>query len=250
MSFNKCFFIFGVKLSNFFYLYTFILKRILLVAATKQEILIFLDYLQAQKKIPFNLLFGQSGYNFDILITGVGIFNTSFELGRRLTSNLYDIAVNVGVAGSFSGNFKLGEVVEVVTEQYGDFGAEEADGSFTDIFSLKLINENEPPFIKNKLINKKPLGLSDLKSARGLTVQKVHGYEKSINSIKKNYAVDIETMEGAAFFQACLIMKIPFVQWRSISNYVTPRDKESWRMKEAIQSLNAHLINVFEKRLI
>ena len=220
------------------------------MAATKPEISIFLDYLNAQKKVPHNLLFGQSGYSFDVLITGVGVANTSFELGRRLTGNLYDIAVNVGVAGSFSSGFKLGEVVEVVTEQYGDFGAEEADGSFTDIFSLKLMNENEPPFQKTKLINKKPLGVSNLKSVRGLTVQKVHGNEKSIDTIKKKYAVDIETMEGAAFFQACLTMKIPFVQWRSISNYVAPRDKEAWRMKEAVQNLNTHLINAFEKRLI
>ena len=220
------------------------------MAATKPEISIFIDYLNAQKKIPHNLLFGQSGYSLDVLITGVGIANTSFELGRRLSGNLYDIAVNAGIAGSFSNSIKLGEVVEVVTEQYGDFGVEEADGSFTDIFSLKLINENEPPFLKTKLINKQPSGISDLKSVRGLTVQKVHGYEKSINSIKKKYPVDIETMEGAAFFQACLTMKIPFVQWRSISNYVTSRDKDAWLMKEAVQNLNRHLISVFDKRLI
>lgn len=195
-------------------------------------------------------MFGQNGYSFDVLITGLGIAHTSFELGRRLIGNLYEMAVNVGVAGSFSRSLKLGEVVEVVTEQYGDLGVEEVDGSFTDIFSLKLMAENEKPFIKGKLINKTPVGLSGIKTARGLTVQKVHGEVKSIEAIKKLYAVDVETMEGAAFFQACLIMQVPFVQWRAISNYVAPRDKSTWQLKEAIENLNAHLIAVFEKRKV
>lgn len=195
-------------------------------------------------------MFGQNGYSFDVLITGVGIAHTSFELGRRLTGNLYEMAVNVGVAGSFSRSLKLGEVVEVVTEQYGDLGVEEIDGSFTDIFSLKLMAENEKPFTKGKLINKTPVGLSSIKTVRGLTVQKVHGEVKSIEAIKKLYAVDVETMEGASFFQACLIMEVPFVQWRAISNYVAPRDKSTWQLKEAIENLNAHLIAVFEKRKV
>ena len=226
------------------------MKRTLVVAATKFEIQIFLDFLHKQKQIPHNQLFGQNGYSFDILITGVGIANTSFELGRSLSKNFYDLAVNVGVAGSFVNSLKLGEIVEVVSEQYGDLGVEEADGSFTDIFSLKLILENEFPFQKSKLINKNRVGLLNVKSAKGLTVQKVHGEKKSIEAIRKKYAADIETMEGAAFFQACLTMKIPFVQWRAISNYVTPRDKSSWLMHEAIENLNEHLITVFEKRLV
>jgi futalosine hydrolase len=57
-------------------------------------------------------------------------------------------------------------------------------------------------------------------------------------------------MEGAAFMQICLTEKIPFAELRAISNYVEPRNRENWKMKEAIENLNTVLIALFEKRQI
>jgi futalosine hydrolase len=48
-------------------------------------------------------------------------------------------------------------------------------------------------------------------------------------------------MEGAALHYVCLKEKIPFLQVRAISNYITRRDRNAWRMAEAIASLNAQL---------
>ena len=45
-------------------------------------------------------------------------------------------------------------------------------------------------------------------------------------------------MEGAAFFYACLSAGLEPVQLRAISNYVEPRNREAWRMREAITALN------------
>ena len=49
-------------------------------------------------------------------------------------------------------------------------------------------------------------------------------------------------MEGAALHYVCLMEKIPFLQIRSISNYVGERNKRNWNMKEAIANLNKKLI--------
>ena len=43
----------------------------------------------------------------------------------------------------------------------------------------------------------------------------------------------IESMEGAALHYVCLMEKIPFLQIRSISNYIGERDKKKWNMKDA-----------------
>jgi futalosine hydrolase len=37
-------------------------------------------------------------------------------------------------------------------------------------------------------------------------------------------------------------MNVPFIQIRSISNYVGERDKTKWKMKEAIENLNQTLL--------
>jgi futalosine hydrolase len=54
-------------------------------------------------------------------------------------------------------------------------------------------------------------------------------------------------MEGAALHYVCLQLAVPFAQVRSISNYVTPRDKSLWKMKDAIINLNNWLIGFVEK---
>jgi futalosine hydrolase len=48
-------------------------------------------------------------------------------------------------------------------------------------------------------------------------------------------------MEGAPFFYVCLKERVPFMSLRSISNYVEDRNKENWKMKDAIESLNSAL---------
>jgi futalosine hydrolase len=37
---------------------------------------------------------------------------------------------------------------------------------------------------------------------------------------------------------------MPFIQLRSISNYIGERDKTKWKMKEAIENLNAELLKL------
>jgi futalosine hydrolase len=48
-------------------------------------------------------------------------------------------------------------------------------------------------------------------------------------------------MEGAAFHFVCLREEIPFMQIRVVSNYVEPRNKNSWNIPLAIANLNDFL---------
>jgi len=79
-----------------------------------------------------------------------------------------------------------------------------------------------------------------------LSVNKVHGNSSSIEQLQKQFDADLESMEGAAFFQACLIEKIPFLQVRSISNYVESRNRDNWDIPGAIEALNEVLIQLVE----
>jgi futalosine hydrolase len=53
-------------------------------------------------------------------------------------------------------------------------------------------------------------------------------------------------MEGAALHYVCLLEKIPFLQVRSISNYIGERNKKKWNIKESINNLNKELIRLLE----
>ena len=47
-------------------------------------------------------------------------------------------------------------------------------------------------------------------------------------------------MEGAAFMQACLIHDVVFAQVRAVSNVVERRNRDAWKLAEAIGSLGSN----------
>ncbi|MEY2917922.1 MAG: futalosine hydrolase [Bacteroidota bacterium] len=208
--------------------------QILLTAATPDEIELFIN----------------SYRNIDILITGVGAPSTMYHLQKKLQQVDYDFVIQAGIAGSFSNNLSLGETALVKQDTFGDLGAEEKR-TFTPFFKSGLINAHEFPFADGWLMNSSEglLKNSTLKSVKGVTVNKV-----SDSFLQKLQLIDafnpqIESMEGAALHYVCLQENIPFVQIRSVSNYVGERDKTKWKIKEAIENLNTEL-SILIKQLI
>lgn len=216
--------------------------KILIVAATPFEVAPLREYLEANytSNMPFH--YQKEQQEVILLITGVGMTQTAYQLGKALVTEDFQLAINAGVAGAFNKNLELGQVVNVIEERYGDLGVEEANGEFTDMFEMELINGKQAPFRENVLPNDRGAEFEFLPKVKGLTVNKVHGFAGSISKIKAKYKVDIETMEGAAFFQACLTEEIPFLEIRAISNYVEPRNRDNWELGKAIQNLNMVLI--------
>jgi futalosine hydrolase len=225
------------------------MKKILIVAATQFEVQPFINFLQQamlQKKHP---IFSQ--YSYEIFVTGVGMVNTTLKLYKQLSDNKYDLVLNVGVAGSFDANLPKGSVVEVVAEEYGDFGAENADGSMATVFELGLLDGEALPFTKNRLLNPTPLNFRKLEQVLGLTVQMVHGSKARILKVSQKFKdVHIETMEGAAFFQTCLQLDVNFAQIRAVSNFVEPRNKENWQLDLAVENLKDKLVELFQTHII
>lgn len=215
------------------------MQKILIVAATGFEIAPLLTFLENYKTSqPFH--YQLNSKEIKILITGAGIAFTSYALGKFYATNTVDLAINIGIAGAFNRNLALGEVVNVQSDCFGDFGVELADSSFSSIFQLDWMNPNQFPFVNGMLINS--LTQPTLKAVKGMTINKVHGNENSISKLDLS-KIDIESMEGAAFFYATQIEKIPCYQFRSISNYVENRDKSNWNIPLAIDQLNEYIIN-------
>ena len=222
--------------------------KILIVAATPFEILPFTEYLnQSFEQIDADQ-YKRKAIVVTVLITGVGVYSTIYSLTKKINKTSYDLIINAGIAGAHKKTkLNKGDVVNVISEQFGDVGIQEADGSFTDIFELELSNPNKPPFTNGVLHNTIAGDFKFLPAAKGITVNTVHGNPESIIQFNNKYKYDVESMEGAAFFFVCLQERQRFLQIRSISNYVEERNREKWDIESAISNLNAVLKEIIEQ---
>ncbi len=220
---------------------------VLLVSATALEIGPVLARLESDYEKAPDGSFTQGHLRIVPLITSIGAVSTAWHLGRLFAQYRPDWALHAGVAGAFDRSLSLGSVVQIVADRFGDVGAEEADGRFTDVYELGLENPDEPPFAGGWLYNAAATEARFLPSVRGLTVSRVHGYAPSIEAIQKKYPqAQVETMESAAFFYACLRAEVPFSEIRSISNYVEPRQRNAWKLELAIEELNAVVADMLQ----
>ncbi|MEO5909637.1 MAG: futalosine hydrolase [Pelobium sp.] len=211
--------------------------KILLVVATYQEIAPFIK----QHKIDFNteefIKIGK--HQVKILISGVGMVATAFSLGTALSKDSYDLALNIGVAGSFYRSIKIGQLVEVREDILAELGAEDDE----EFISLEQLELGEVEFTASETLKI----TKDLRQVTGITVNTVHGNEESIELIRERLNPTIESMEGAAFFYACEETETKAIQVRSISNYVEKRNRENWNMALAVNNLNNWLSESLKK---
>jgi futalosine hydrolase len=180
-----------------------------------------------------------SRHTVDLVTTGVGMVATAAHCSRALARTPYDVALNLGLCGSFDPKLAPGAVVHVVTDRLPEMGAEDGE-TFLTIQQLQLLDDDAFPFHRGELVNATPPSnpaLRGLPAVSGITVNTVHGNERSIAALTRRFQPQVETMEGAAFMYACLIADVPFAQVRAVSNVVERRNRESWRVADAIENL-------------
>lgn len=217
--------------------------RLLVAAATAFELEPLAGFLKREFTLIKEHHYCRGNLEIYLCISGIGMMQTTFNLMDCIQDFNPHFCLQAGVAGAFNRSLALGTLVIVQEELMGDLGAED-NGKYRDMFELGLIQSGEKPFINKKLINTFqdfPLKLN-LPFVTSLTVNTVSGTAETIKFREEHYDCDIENMEGAAFHYVCLKKQLPFLQIRSISNYVEPRDKSKWQMKEAIENLNQWLI--------
>ena len=207
---------------------------ILLTAATSFEIDPTLALLE---KSEFNF----NNHEIEVLITGIGQAAATYLLTYSLQNKRPDLVIQAGIAGTFTNELLLGQTVFVKQDAFGDLGMEEKE-IFTSVFDAGFANKNNLPFTDGWLINEHPLlDNASLQIVKAVTVNKVSDSLVQKQQLINCFAPQIETMEGAALHYVCLQENVPFIQIRNISNEVGERDKNKWKMKEAIENLNNEL---------
>ncbi|MGV3761485.1 futalosine hydrolase [Parapedobacter sp.] len=195
---------------------------VLVIAATEAEINPFLELPAPQRR------------RVDTLITGVGMVATALALGERLAKARYDLLLNVGVAGSFDRSISLADVVWVVQDTFSELGIEDGN-RFID----SEVSGLAPCTFQSEY---RHAAVANLRQCKGITVNTVHGDDPAIGRVVARLSPDVESMEGAAVFQAAQHFGIPALQVRAISNYVERRNKGNWQLSQAIANLNSWLV--------
>lgn len=210
---------------------------ILVTAATELEMKPFLE-----KRV--NLVEGLNCQNgIELLTTGVGPVATALAIAKRLSerTNLVNCVVNFGIAGAYMQpekqmQLELLDICLAEREVFGDLGVclngeiEYLDGDLTgplvhtlsrqllERASEKLETEGVQAYVGNFI-----------------TVNSASGSRKRGDFLQKTWQGLCENMEGASIAKACGEIKIPFLEVRSISNFVEDRDPATWKLKEACQ---------------
>lgn len=181
----------------------------------------------------------------DILITGVGSPACIYALTKRLQQIKYDFVIQAGIAGTFKIAFPLGETFFIKTDTFADLGIYENQSFFT-LFEKGFIDPNEGPYEDGWLQNSVQ-NIFNLATAKSITVNTVTDNFSQTAMFTKKYDPDVESMEGAAFHYVCMQENVPFLQLRSVSNFVGERTKTNWKIKESVQNLNQHLLRIVQE---
>ncbi len=206
--------------------------NILVIAATKIE----LEW--AKKKLKNNT-------DIQFMEAGIGVLATCFNLMKAIMLTKPNLIIQIGIAGSLDKNIKLGSTFYVKQDTIADLGVWENKQwkSLADLHLIsakQLVYENESLTSKNKVFQNFSLN-EKITLANGITVNQISTNKKFI---AQNQKAIIESMEGAALHFVCNNLQLPYLQIRSVSNYVGERNKVKWKIKEAIQNVNEEVVRL------
>ena len=221
-------------------------KRTLLVTATPAEANS-LEIIKGIQVIPGGFQFAET--EISLLVTGVGSVATAWALTKWISSNATpDLAINIGIAGSFRKEIEIGEVVMPVTDCFADAGIETGN-DFLTLGEAGLEDPDSFPFRRGKIVAENIFVTKAAKlvnPVNAITVNTSTGSAEKIEKLIEKFKPDIETMEGAAFFYICSRGNIPFLAIRSISNRIEIRNADNWNISLALSRLSEKLKEVLQ----
>jgi len=173
---------------------------------------------------------------------------TAAWCSRVLAEGRYDFALNLGLCGTFERSLPPGTVVHVISDRFSELGVEDGETLLT-MEALPLLRDTELPFTGDRPMNTQSPrneGLRLLPAVDGITVNTVHGADRSIADVVARFKPQVESMEGAAFMYTCLIHEVPFAQVRAVSNIVERRNRASWQTEEAVRRLGSAALGIVD----
>ncbi|MER5988591.1 futalosine hydrolase [Streptomyces sp. NPDC001787] len=173
---------------------------------------------------------------FDVLAGGVGPSAAAASTAFALASapEPYGLVVSAGIGGGFAPAAPLGSLVVATDVIAADLGAETPDG-FVPVTALGFGRDRFLP---------PPALVREVASATGaatgpvLTVSTVTGGARRAAALLAAHPGALaEAMEGFGVAEAAERARVPVLEVRAVSNAVGPRDRDAWRIGDALAAL-------------
>ncbi|MFF7013049.1 futalosine hydrolase [Streptomyces fimicarius] len=176
---------------------------------------------------------------FDVLAGGAGpaaaAAATAFALAAGASASVpYGLVVSAGIGGAFTPLTPLGSLVVASDIVAADLGADTPDG-FLPVTALGFGRDRFAP---------PPALVRDVAAAAGaaagpvLTVSTVTGTaERAAGLLAAHPGALAEAMEGFGVAEAAARAGVPVLELRAVSNAVGPRDRDAWRIGDALAAL-------------
>lgn len=184
----------------------------------------------------------------DLRIAGVGPIAAAAATASLLAAaepGTYSLVVSAGIGGGFPGRAEPGSLAVATETLAVELGAETPEpgqpgGGFLPLEELGfgVSRYRAEPLIAALLAER--LRAAGLVVAAGpvLTVSAATGTAETAETRSRRAPGAVaEAMEGFGVAEAARRFGLPFAELRAISNLVGPRDRGSWRMKEAFAAL-------------
>ncbi len=172
----------------------------------------------------------------DVIAGGVGPIAAAVSTSCVLRHG-YDLVISAGIAGGFPG-VPLESLVVAAAVVHADLGADGPDGpdgfqSMADLGWGAVRHELDRTLVDEVA------GLTGARCGAILTVSTVTGTSERAEQLRRRTPDAVaEAMEGAGVHRAASQLNVPFLELRSISNRVGPRERDGWRMTEALTCLS------------
>jgi futalosine hydrolase len=198
------------------------------------------------RKFSFRGRSGLRGEGWVWLETGIGKVNTALTLAAYAQRHKIDRALLFGIAGAYpDSGLQIGDAALAEREIQADLGVK--DGGMKGMgFPTLTLGEtryhNRFPF--DKAFTAELSRTLNLPTLLFLTRDQVSENPSEAKELLRRWEASLENMEGAAFAQACLWLGIAGAELRTVSNPAGVRDKTQWRVKLAVEGLEALLARI------
>lgn len=175
----------------------------------------------------------------DVLIGGVGPASAAASTARALALNTYDLVVSAGIGGAFPGMAEIGSIIVASEIIAADLGAETAEG-FADVEQLGFgaARLSVAMQASERLVGELRARGLPVQFGPVLTVSTATGTEQTAAArAARTPGATGEAMEGFGVAVAARAAGVPVLEIRAVSNMVGPRNRDAWRIPEALRAL-------------